>query len=167
MEKEEIEAQIKHEVSKINDGFAQIEKIRKAAQQLGELTTDFSEDEINRVFRELEHLRKVPRRNCVPADPVSEVACKNIGVDNVQLDAYLQPKDYDPINHPSHYTIGIEVIDFIESWDMSYHLGNVLKYLCRAPHKGRQMEDLQKALWYLRRYVRFLTKRRQEAVKQE
>lgn len=188
MEKEEIEAQIKHEVDKINGGFARIEKIRAAAKQLGEIFADFDEDGVNAVLRETfevrrslpidhihaqmtahledqrrraaEHERKVPRRNCVPVE--STGICKDIGVDKMQLDAYLQP-DNDPVNHPSHYTVGIETIEFIESWDMPYHLGNVVKYLCRAPHKGRQMEDLQKALWYLRRYVKFLTKK-QEAV---
>ena len=56
----------------------------------------------------------------------------------------------DVVNHPSHYTSGkIEVIDFIHDQDVSYCLGNVLKYVCRAKLKGKQLEDLKKAAFYL------------------
>lgn len=58
------------------------------------------------------------------------------------------------VNHPTHYNQGrIEVIDFIEDQDLNFNLGNVIKYICRARHKGRESEDLQKALWYLQREV--------------
>ena len=60
----------------------------------------------------------------------------------------------DPVNHPSHYTRGkIEVIEFIEYQRLSYHLGNVLKYICRAGFKNNEVEDLKKAAWYLNRYI--------------
>ena len=63
--------------------------------------------------------------------------------------------ELDPINHPAHYTMGkIEVIDFIEDQKLPYHLGNVVKYLCRAAHKGKELEDLKKAAWYLDRYIK-------------
>ena len=63
------------------------------------------------------------------------------------------PKE-DVINHPSHYTRGkIEVIDFIEDQQLPYHLGNVIKYIARAGHKGDKLEDLKKARWYLDRYI--------------
>lgn len=53
-------------------------------------------------------------------------------------------------NHPSHYNVGtIEVIDFIDDWALSFSLGNVVKYVCRAPYKGVELEDLEKAKWYL------------------
>ena len=61
----------------------------------------------------------------------------------------------DVINHPSHYTRGkIEVIDFIEDQQLPYHLGNVIKYIARAGHKGDKLEDLKKARWYLDRYIK-------------
>lgn len=64
------------------------------------------------------------------------------------------PKKEDVINHPSHYTRGkIEVIDFIEDQQLPYHLGNVIKYIARAGYKGDKLEDLQKARWYLDRYI--------------
>lgn len=60
----------------------------------------------------------------------------------------------DPINHPAHYTFGtIEVIDAIEAWGLGFHLGNVIKYVARAAHKGRMVEDLKKARWYLTRLI--------------
>lgn len=64
------------------------------------------------------------------------------------------PTKEDVINHPSHYTRGkIEVIDFIEDQQLPYHLGNVIKYIARAGHKGDKLEDLKKARWYLDRYI--------------
>jgi hypothetical protein len=60
----------------------------------------------------------------------------------------------DNVNHPSHYkTGGIETIDFIEAKGLGYHLGNVVKYITRAEHKGNRKEDLLKAQWYLNRAI--------------
>ena len=60
----------------------------------------------------------------------------------------------DCVNHPSHYTTGrIEVIDFIEDQQLGFHEGNVVKYVARARHKGNELQDLEKALWYLQRRV--------------
>lgn len=61
----------------------------------------------------------------------------------------------DPINHPKHYTFGtIEVIDAIEAWQLNFHLGNVVKYIARAEHKGDSISDLKKARWYLDREIK-------------
>jgi len=60
----------------------------------------------------------------------------------------------DSVNHPTHYTTGgIETIDFIEAKKLNYNLGNVIKYLTRADHKGNKLEDLRKAQWYLTREI--------------
>lgn len=68
-------------------------------------------------------------------------------------DAADHPAHYDPVNHPAHYKAGgIETIDFIEAKQFGYHLGNVVKYISRAYHKGG-MEDLLKAQWYLNRAI--------------
>ena len=66
----------------------------------------------------------------------------------------------DPVNHPSHYTDGIEVIDYIESKRFPYHLGNAMKYLSRAgkKDKSKTVEDLRKAVWYIERYISLLEK---------
>ena len=63
----------------------------------------------------------------------------------------------DPVNHPDHYKIGgIETIDFIEAKKLNYNIGNVVKYLTRADHKGNRKQDLEKALWYLTREINSL-----------
>lgn len=60
----------------------------------------------------------------------------------------------DMVNHPPHYkTGGIETIDFIEAKQLNYHLGNVVKYVTRADHKGDRLENLKKAQWYLEREI--------------
>lgn len=60
----------------------------------------------------------------------------------------------DVVNNPKHYTHGgIEPIDAIEAWDLNFRLANVIKYVARADHKGKPVEDLKKALWYLQREI--------------
>ncbi len=63
----------------------------------------------------------------------------------------------DPVNHPPHYTkhpSGVECVDITEL--LSFNLGNALKYIWRAKHKGREEEDLKKSLWYVRREQRLV-----------
>lgn len=61
----------------------------------------------------------------------------------------------DPVNHPPHYKAGgIEVIDFIEAKDLNFRLANVVKYVSRAGKKDSDpVQDLEKALWYLKREI--------------
>lgn len=68
------------------------------------------------------------------------------------------------VNHPKHYTQGgTEVIDVIEYLtskyppSIRYSLGNVIKYVCRAPYKGKEEEDLNKGHWYLSRCMSDIT----------
>jgi hypothetical protein len=63
------------------------------------------------------------------------------------------------VDHPDHYNKGkFEVIDVIEDWDLGFCLGNAIKYIGRAGHKGknREVEDLNKALWYIERRIQQL-----------
>jgi hypothetical protein len=81
--------------------------------------------------------------------------------DNINLNKAMQVEMFepkaDPVNNPAHYTVGgIETIDFIEAKKLGYNLGNVIKYLTRADHKGNKMEDLRKAQWYLAREINSL-----------
>lgn len=67
-----------------------------------------------------------------------------------QLEFEFMKPENDPVSNPSHYTLGkIEVFDFISAWELSFAEGNVVKYLIRAPYKGKRVEDLMKARWYL------------------
>lgn len=66
----------------------------------------------------------------------------------------MDEKKREAVNHPSHYNHGkIEVIDAIEDWELGFSLGNTVKYVARAKHKGKQLEDLKKAKWYLEREI--------------
>lgn len=63
--------------------------------------------------------------------------------------------EIDMVNHPQHYSAhGIEPIDYIESHDLNFNLGNVIKYISRAPFKGTELQDLKKAKWYLEREIK-------------
>lgn len=57
------------------------------------------------------------------------------------------------VDHPRHYTYGqYECIDVIEDWFFNnYNLASALKYLCRVEHKGRAKQDIEKAIWFLKR----------------
>jgi hypothetical protein len=58
------------------------------------------------------------------------------------------------VNHPVHYgksVPDIECIDVVEHFN--FNKGNAIKYIWRAEHKGSEMEDLEKAIWYLKREV--------------
>jgi hypothetical protein len=52
--------------------------------------------------------------------------------------------------HPQYYKRGrIEVWDFIRDQGLPFHLGNAIKYICRAGHKDSYRQDLEKAIHYL------------------
>lgn len=60
----------------------------------------------------------------------------------------------DPVNHPAHYTqhpSGVEVITITEH--MNFCLGNAVKYILRCDFKGKPVQDLEKAVFYLQREI--------------
>jgi len=60
----------------------------------------------------------------------------------------------DDVNHPKHYTsypVGIEAIDVTEHFN--FNMGNAIKYIWRADLKGKPIEDLKKAAWYIQREI--------------
>ena len=79
----------------------------------------------------------------------------------------LEVDHKDNVNHPSHYTwlkdkCGIEVIDITRHLD--FDTGNAIKYLLRHGHKNEQgmsdkakaIEDLKKAIWYIKDKIKML-----------
>ena len=68
--------------------------------------------------------------------------------------------EFDNVKKPMHYNQGIEPIDIIESWDLNFSLGNAIKYILRSPYKGKQIEDLEKARWYIDREINRLKNER-------
>lgn len=81
------------------------------------------------------------------------------------LEAWAEPaereaeeyQEDDVVNNPEHYNTGnIECIEAIEESMSSvafkgYLKGNAMKYLWRYDYKGKQVEDLRKCEWYLRK----------------
>lgn len=70
----------------------------------------------------------------------------------------------DVISHPSHYTQGIECMDYIESHKLNYARGNIIKYVTRAGLKdaSKEVEDLEKARWYLDREIERVKKAKKD-----
>jgi hypothetical protein len=64
----------------------------------------------------------------------------------------------DAVNHPKHYTFGkYEVLDVLMDWfGDDPLLWQVGKYIARAKHKGHELEDLQKARFYLDKRIQKL-----------
>ena len=51
---------------------------------------------------------------------------------------------------PAYYRRGsIQVWDFIRDQGLNFHLGNAIKYICRAGYKENRKADLRKAIHYL------------------
>ena len=69
---------------------------------------------------------------------------------------------------PDHYqsNTNLEAIDVIEAFDLNFHRGNIVKYILRAgkkteegyENKQKQLEDLNKAKWYLSRLIEVVEK---------
>ena len=60
------------------------------------------------------------------------------------------------VNHPSHYggeSNVYEAIKIIEAYNLNFSLGNVIKYTLRAGKKINEIEDLEKAKWYLEKLI--------------
>lgn len=66
---------------------------------------------------------------------------------------------FDPVNKPKHYNIhpsGVECIQITEH--MNFCRGNAIKYIWRAGDKGNEIQDLEKAVWYLNKEIERLKK---------
>jgi hypothetical protein len=89
---------------------------------------------------------------------------KGRGIDAWMKAAHKEPDiETDMVLRPAHYNTGnIECIEAIEE-SMSSHAfkgylkGNCMKYLWRYEYKGKQVQDLQKAGWYLQKLTAMVT----------
>ena len=82
--------------------------------------------------------------------------------DEIMKQTERELNEYDNVNRPAHYTDSkIEVIDYIEHKKLGFCLGNAVKYISRAGKKkdsgrsviDKEIEDLQKAIWYINRRI--------------
>lgn len=95
---------------------------------------------------------------CDTCDYVEFDVDNMFGDDDVDFDVADLFGD-DVVNNPSHYGNGqIECIDYMKDnmapeMFMGFLEGNTKKYLHRFRHKGKPVEDLRKARWYLDRLI--------------
>lgn len=90
----------------------------------------------------------------------NEIVCKNNVKRCLGYAKVTEPLDMDQVNHPPHYKThpsGIECIQITEHMD--FLKGNAMKYIWRAGNKGSEIEDLEKAQWYLDRRITMLRKK--------
>lgn len=69
------------------------------------------------------------------------------------------PRGIETVNHPAHYggaDSPYEAIKVIDAWQLSFALGNAVKYIARAGKKGSALEDLKKAAWYIAHEIKKL-----------
>ncbi len=84
-----------------------------------------------------------------------EKGCKKCGSEKK-----CKPKKKEGVNSPAHYNVGkIEVIDAIEDWELGFNDGNAIKYIARHQRKGDSIQDIEKAIWYLKRHLTNLKER--------
>lgn len=60
------------------------------------------------------------------------------------------------VHHPKHYggkDNPYEAIKVIEAWGLGFCLGNTVKYISRCGKKDDEIQELEKALWYLQREI--------------
>ena len=70
----------------------------------------------------------------------------------------MSNKNYEYVNHPSHYggkDNVYECIKVIDAWNLNFCLGTAVRYICRAGQKpdNPDIQDLEKAIWYLQHEV--------------
>jgi hypothetical protein len=105
------------------------------------------------------------RSKNIAASKASSVYRVGIG-DRIDLTSFLEEtvgfdeeEDSDAVNHPSHYNQykGIEIIQLVRQ--MNFNRGNAVKYVARAKFKDpeKEVEDLKKAIWYLRDEIKRIT----------
>lgn len=99
-------------------------------------------------------------------------------IPGIQLEINHSDKKEEKVNHPPHYTwlkyaCGIEVIDIARH--LNFNRGNAIKYLLRSGHKSeegytnseKEIEDLEKAIWYLKDEIKRLRPEKKSYTKPE
>lgn len=71
------------------------------------------------------------------------------------LDSEQELQSINLVDRPPHYKSksGLEAIQVIEAFNLNFNLGNAVKYILRCNKKGNKIQDLDKAIWYLKREI--------------
>lgn len=83
------------------------------------------------------------------------VTRKNV-VEKVVLE---KDENYEYVDHPKHYNQGgIELVNIIDSYQLGFYEGNIVKYMIRSGKKpgNSKLQDLKKAQWYLNYLIKSL-----------
>ena len=133
---------------------------------------EMSNPDILRSYQEAknknEQIKILAQLNLCSQEAIVEIL-KDMGVDGRSLPRLLSKKpkaSSDAVDHPDYYADGkIEPIDFIEDKRLSFCRGNAVKYIARAGKKdpAKEIEDLEKAVWYLQREIDYLKRQKEEA----
>jgi hypothetical protein len=84
----------------------------------------------------------------------SDISLADLHMRDIVGHANLERGEASSVEHPKHYNRGkYEVIDVIEDWGLDFHCGNAIKYISRHKHKEKPKQDIEKAIWYLQRYM--------------
>lgn len=116
---------------------------------------------------DLHHGVRVPVAHTPPFDTVVHTPTEDGGstirsgdsIDDQMRKVTDFEENHDPVNHPSHYNqFGIECLDAIEASMppvefRGYLKGNCQKYIWRYVYKGKPVEDLEKAAFYLNKLI--------------
>lgn len=61
----------------------------------------------------------------------------------------VAPETKDMVNHPPHYNkLPVQCIEITRH--LGFNLGNAIKYMWRCNDKGTKVQDLEKAIWYIK-----------------
>ena len=89
---------------------------------------------------------------------LSDTISENPYASFIKYGKWIEDKEptftYDKINNPEHYVGegGVEIFDFLHSNNVSYPVGNIIKYVFRHKKKNGK-EDLEKAKFYLDKLI--------------
>lgn len=84
---------------------------------------------------------------------------KKVNIMKDKQEAMAAIEHFDAVYYPKHYTTHPEGIECIQvTRHMNFNLGNAVKYLWRAGKKENTVQDLEKAIWYIRDEIGRITK---------
>lgn len=101
-------------------------------------------------------IEKIDKATHMYIDEMANIMCDNMKAIGHESTEYL--KDDNAIK-PSHYKSGeFDVIAFCQKHNLSFDVGNVIKYVTRAGKKkdNSELQDLNKAMEYLKRRIEFV-----------
>jgi len=80
--------------------------------------------------------------------------CLRCVLDAKEMDEPVDPDDgpqTHPVECPGHYVwLTPQPIDILAQWNLRYQYAQAIKYIVRAEKSGKEVQDIDKAIFYLR-----------------